>query len=174
MSVTRREFLLSATWTAVASAALPLAATGNNHAASAFDSLDWASVRAQFNLSPDYIHLASFYIASHPRPVREAIEKYRKAIDENPYLVVKQGRFEMATRICEAAVAYSGGKENEYAITPNTTTGLALIYNGLLLKRGQEILTTVHDHYAHHESIRFTTELEFRVNHLPQLEFFPT
>ncbi|AKH37696.1 MULTISPECIES: aminotransferase class V-fold PLP-dependent enzyme [Nitrosomonas] len=158
MSVTRREFLLSATWTAVASAALPLAATGNNHAASAFDSLDWASVRAQFNLSPDYIHLASFYIASHPRPVREAIDKYRKAIDENPYLVVKQGRFEIATRICEAAAAYSGGKANEYAITPNTTTGLALIYNGLLLKRGQEILTTVHDHYAHHESIRFAAE----------------
>ena len=158
MSVTRREFLLSAGWTAVAGAALPLAATGSNHAASAFDSHDWASVRAQFNLSPDYIHLASFYIASHPRPVREAIEKYRKAIDENPYLMVKQGRFEMAARICEAAAAYSGGKAGEYAITPNTTTGLALVYNGLLLKRGQEILTTVHDHYAHHESIRFAAE----------------
>ena len=40
MSVTRREFLLSATWTAVAGAALPLAATGSNHAASTFDSHD--------------------------------------------------------------------------------------------------------------------------------------
>jgi selenocysteine lyase/cysteine desulfurase len=32
--------------------------------------------------------------------------------------------------------------------------GLALVYNGLRLKPGQEILTTTHDHYSHHESIR--------------------
>ncbi|TMB25118.1 MAG: aminotransferase class V-fold PLP-dependent enzyme, partial [Deltaproteobacteria bacterium] len=30
---------------------------------------DWAKVRAQFGLSPDYVHLAGFYIASHPAPV---------------------------------------------------------------------------------------------------------
>jgi selenocysteine lyase/cysteine desulfurase len=64
----------------------------------------------------------------------------------------------MATKVCEAAAAYSGGKAHEYAITPNTTTGLALIYNGLTLKRGQEILTTEHDHYSHHESIRLAAQ----------------
>jgi selenocysteine lyase/cysteine desulfurase len=34
--------------------------------------------------------------------------------------------------------------------------GLALIYHGLTLRKGEEILTTAHDHYAHHESIRLT------------------
>jgi hypothetical protein len=37
-----------------------------------------------------YVHLAGFYIASHPRPVREAIERYRKAIDENSFLTINQ------------------------------------------------------------------------------------
>ncbi len=35
--------------------------------------------------------------------------------------------------------------------------GLALVYHGLNLKKGQEILTTEHDHYAQHESIRLAT-----------------
>ncbi len=158
MSLTRRDFLLSAGWAAIAGAALPSTVQAHNHAASAFKPHDWRSVREQFNLLPDYAHLAAFYISSHPRPVREAIERYGKAIDENPYLTVKEGRYDMATRVCEAAAAYSGGTAGEYAITSNTTTGLALIYNGLMLKRGQEILTTVHDHYSHHESIRLASE----------------
>ncbi|HYS05546.1 MAG TPA: hypothetical protein VEW47_10175 [Candidatus Dormibacteraeota bacterium] len=37
------------------------------------DLQDWSIVRDQFNLSRDCIHLSAFYIASHPRPVREAI-----------------------------------------------------------------------------------------------------
>jgi selenocysteine lyase/cysteine desulfurase len=35
---------------------------------------------------------------------------------------------------------------------------LALIYAGLPLRNGQEILTSVHDHYSHHESIRLAAE----------------
>jgi selenocysteine lyase/cysteine desulfurase len=35
---------------------------------------------------------------------------------------------------------------------------LALIYQGLKLKPDQEILTTTHDHYSHHESIRLAAE----------------
>ncbi len=163
MALTRRGFLLNAGWTAAACAALPSTGNGDSHVPDSFKPHDWRSVRAQFNLSPDYVHLAGFYIVSHPRPVREAIERYRKAIDENPFLTVDRGLFgkpedRMARRVCEAAAAYAGGKPNEFAITPNTTTGLSLIYNGLMLKPGQEILTTEHDHYAHHESIRLAAQ----------------
>jgi len=55
---------------------------------------DWAKVRAQFRLAPDYLHLAGFYIASHPAPVRAVIDAFRQAIDENPFLVVERGMFE--------------------------------------------------------------------------------
>src|SRR5207248_10190664 len=54
--------------------------------------------------------------------------------------------------------AYLGGRPEEIALTPNTTTGLALVYHGLPLKPGDEVLTTTHDHYSHHEAIRFATE----------------
>src|SRR5688572_28894180 len=58
------------------------------------DLSDWNRVRAQFALDPAYAHFASFFIASHPAPVREAIEAYRRAIDRNPFLTVEQGMFE--------------------------------------------------------------------------------
>jgi isopenicillin-N epimerase len=122
----------------------------------------WDAVRRQFDLSPDYVHLSQFFIVSHPRPVREAIERYRHAIDDNPFLVVERGMFEaednLPLRVQEAAAQYVGGKPTDVALVDSTTMGLALVYNGLPLKSGQEVLTTTHDHYVHHESIRLAAE----------------
>ncbi len=42
------------------------------------------AVRAQFPLSPNLIHLARFFLASHPTPVREAIERHRAGFDTDP------------------------------------------------------------------------------------------
>lgn len=124
---------------------------------------DWASVRKQFRLTPEYAHFAGFYIASHPGPVRDAIDAFRKAIDENPFITVEDGLFEgessnLQSRVREAAAAYLGGKPDEVCLTQNTTTGLALVYHGLPLKPGQEVLCTEHDHVVHHEAIRFATD----------------
>src|SRR5438477_9306154 len=124
---------------------------------------DWGSVRAQFRLSKEHANFAGFYIASHPAPVRAAIEAWRLALDEDPFLVVERGMFESEAqnaqrKVREEIAAYLGGKEDEIALTPNTTTGLALVYHGLPLKPGDEVLTTAHDHVSHHESIRLATE----------------
>jgi selenocysteine lyase/cysteine desulfurase len=62
------------------------------------------------------------------------------------------------TRVTAAAAAYLGGKPEEVALTSSTTMGLALIYNGLRLQPGQEILTTTHDHFVHHDAIRLAAD----------------
>ena len=41
---------------------------------------NWDDLRAQFLLSPQLIHLAAFFLASHPTPVREAIERHRAGL----------------------------------------------------------------------------------------------
>jgi len=131
---------------------------------------DWSAVRAQFELAPDWLHFSQFYIVSHPRPVRESIEHYRRMLDANPFTTVEHGMgFEAFTaqqaqedtlpsRVQRAAADYIGGHPDEVALTDSTTQGLALIYNGLKLKPGDEILTTTHDHYVHHEAIRLAAE----------------
>jgi hypothetical protein len=46
--------------------------------------IDWQTVRALFPLAPDWTHLASFLLVSHPRPVAEAIEVFRRKLDADP------------------------------------------------------------------------------------------
>lgn len=124
---------------------------------------DWNVVRQQFDLDPAYTHLGLFFLASHPRPVRAAIESYRRKLDANPFLTVDRGMFEaqennIPLRVATAIGKYIGANAQDIALTQNTTTGLSLIYHGLPLKAGDEVLTTINDHYVHHESIRLSTE----------------
>jgi selenocysteine lyase/cysteine desulfurase len=92
--------------------------------------------------------MAGFLLASHPTPVREAIETYRRGLDENPadYLHEHIERLEGA--VLRAAAEYLGAQPTDIALTDSTTMGLGLLYGGLALREGQEILTTSHDHYS--------------------------
>uniref|UniRef100_A0AAU2V9T0 Aminotransferase class V-fold PLP-dependent enzyme n=1 Tax=Streptomyces sp. NBC_00003 TaxID=2903608 RepID=A0AAU2V9T0_9ACTN len=164
MSLSRRKILAGST---IAASSLALGSAGNAAAQSPaprpFVPHDWKSVRAQFLLRPDLAHLSNFFFASNPTPVRDAITKYRRAFDENPYNFLDDNMFErdedmLWRKVCAAAAEYVGGQPNEIALTSSTTMGLALIYNGLRLKRGQEVLTTTHEFYPHHESIRLAAE----------------
>lgn len=123
------------------------------------DLSDWDRVRAQFSLDPAWMHFASFFIASHPAPVRAAIEGWRRAMDRDPFQVIERGMFEddahnVPLQVCTTIARYLGGRADEVALTRSTTESLALVYHGLPLKAGEEVLATTHDHYSHHESIR--------------------
>jgi isopenicillin-N epimerase len=119
-----------------------------------FDPQSWTSVRTQFDLDPRYLHLASFLLAPHPRPVREAIARHRRELDRNPvdYLHSFGASFDADVR--SAGAKYIGGEPAQIAITDSTTMGLGLVYGGLKLKPGQEIVTTEHDFYSTHEALR--------------------
>jgi isopenicillin-N epimerase len=106
----------------------------------------WEEIKAQFAVDAGLVHMTSFFLAAHPRPVREAIERHRRALDENPvhYLEDNAARFEKSLR--RAAADYFEAGPDDFAITDSTTMGLGLVYGGLVLRDGQEILTTTHDH----------------------------
>src|ERR1700746_185180 len=162
MPLTRRDFLINGSLSLAAGAFSTLVRAEKPNPSAISDFKDWESVRQQFQLSPDYIHLALFFLASHPRPVRQAIDQYREKIDANPFIVVDSAIFEptdenVPLQVCRAIASYIGGDAQDIALTQNTTTGLALLYHGLPLREGDEILTTTHDHYVHHESIRLAT-----------------
>ena len=160
MDVSRRTFLATA-GAVTAGALVPgrLLAAVKKNTPPAPDLSNWAAVKALFPLAHDKANFAGFYIASHPKPVSDAISAYRRALDENPFLQVEHRMFESETanvlaEVCRAAATYMGAKPEEIALTPNTTTGLALVYHGLPLGPGDEILVTEHDHYSHHEAVR--------------------
>jgi selenocysteine lyase/cysteine desulfurase len=53
-----------------------------------------------------------------------------------------------------AAAKYLGIEPKQVALTESTTMGLGLVYHGLQLKPGQEILTTEQDYYVTYEATR--------------------
>jgi selenocysteine lyase/cysteine desulfurase len=122
-------------------------------------SLDsWEAVRAQFSLSPDLIHMAGFFLASHPTPVREAIERHRRGLDADPIGYWLEHEEKQEAAVLKAAADYLGAAPADIALTDSTTMGLGLLYGGLSLTRGQEILTTLHDHYSSDMSVRLRAE----------------
>ena len=165
MPLTRRRLLFNGSLTLAAGAMAPaIAFAADSKKQNATPNLkDWAAIRREFNLSPDFIHLGLFYLTSHPRVVREAIEEYRRRLDINPFITVEHALFEseqenLPLRATRALANYTGTSSDDFALTSNTTMGLALIYHGLPLKAGDEVLTTTHEHYVHHEAIRLATE----------------
>lgn len=142
--------------------AVPLAGTFRIDAASPaskqFDPTDWDSVRDQFPLTRSRVHMASFLLASHPRPVADAIEKHRRGFDEDPVTYWEENFMKGGPSVTAAAAEYLETDPALIGLTDSTTMGLGLVYGGLRLGKGDEILTTPHDHYSTIESLRLRAE----------------
>ena len=145
----RRTFLKQA---GILAASLPLGTSLHVQAASAKAPVDkWAGLRQLFDQDPNYIHFSNFLITSHPRPVREAIERHRAALDRNPGLTMDwdlQEPWKREGQVREWAGRYLQAKPGQIALTGSTTEGLAMIYGGIHVRPDQEILTTEHEHFS--------------------------
>ena len=149
---TRKRFLQGAAATIAATTYSPPALASGQ----LFDPGSWSSVRAQFGLDPRTTNFATFLLAPHPRPVRAAIERHARLLDRDAkrYLDQQEASNSAEQRVRAAAARYLGVDADEIALTDSTTMGLALLYGGLRLPSGTEVLTTSHDFYSTHESLR--------------------
>ena len=119
---------------------------------------NWSEVREQFAIRPDLIDLSALLISSHPRPVREAINRHRQGLDEDPVGYLHSNINENERRVLERAAEYLNTSSGDIAITDSTTMGLGLIYNGIHVALGQEILTTDQNYYSTDEALRLKAE----------------
>lgn len=168
----RREFLKQA---GILAAALPLGASLPNVAGAASPAPvtgnKWAQLQQLFDQDPAYLHFSNFLITSHPRPVREAIARHRAALDKNPGLAMDWDLGVIEQREENVRVwagRYLQADARQIALTGSTTEGLAMIYGGVHVRPDQEILTTVHEHYATHTILALRTERDgTRVRKIP-------
>jgi isopenicillin-N epimerase len=114
---------------------------------------DWAAVRRQFRLERDLVQLGTFLLASHPAPVRKAIERHRRRLDTNPVEYLHEHWAQHEAAVLHAASVYLGARPEDIALTDSTTMGLSLLYAGLDVQAGQELLTTTHDFFVTHEAL---------------------
>ncbi|MGW5852211.1 aminotransferase class V-fold PLP-dependent enzyme [Streptomyces sp. NPDC055254] len=120
--------------------------------------VDWAALRAQFRLEPGWANLALFYMASHPKVVRDAVNHLSAQVDANPLsvptgLALPDGPTGWP-RVREALAVCLGGRAEDIAVTASTSIGLGVFYNGVVTRPGQEFLLTEHDHIAHRTAAR--------------------
>jgi selenocysteine lyase/cysteine desulfurase len=157
----RRTFLKQ---TGLLAASLPFASGLTGHLASASPiaaTEKWQRFRQLFEVDERYIHLANFLIAPHPRPVREAIESYRTELDSNPGLMMdydRQTTWKHEHNVRSWAARYLEVEPGQIALTGSTTQGLSLVYGGIHVGAGQEILTTQHEHTSSYAALQFRTQ----------------
>jgi isopenicillin-N epimerase len=120
--------------------------------------LGWDDVRAQFRVSRSLIHMGGLYLASHPGPVRRAIDRHRRGLDADPVGYLQRNEDSLEAEVLRAAGGYLGARPVDVALTDSTTMGLGLVYGGLSLRAGDEVVTTTHDFFATHEALRLATE----------------
>ncbi|MCW3842278.1 aminotransferase class V-fold PLP-dependent enzyme [Micromonospora yasonensis] len=135
----------------------PPAAAGGAGSASgapAFDPASWESVRAQFALDRSRAHLATFVFAAHPAPVRAAVAAYRDGLDRDAVGYLGANEEQLDKGVLAAAAGHLDTPAEQIALTDSTTMGLGLVYTAVRLGTGDEVLTTEHDFYATHESLR--------------------
>jgi isopenicillin-N epimerase len=141
----RRDFLVRSGLVLGTALGVPGRSAAREKAA---DPKDWAWVRAQFDLlDPKIAHFNGFFLVSHPKSVRAAIEKHRTGLDCNPAGYIREQLGAGEDRVRAAAGEYMGvDGTKEIALTDSTTMGLAVVYSGIKVRPDQEILTSTHDH----------------------------
>jgi selenocysteine lyase/cysteine desulfurase len=158
--LTRRELLAAAAGGVVAGGAVATVLWDTEEVPAAagpaptINPQDLSSVRAQFALTDGVANLSTFYFASHSAAVREAIDRHRAGLDADPLGYVRANQAAQEERVAAAAASYLQTDASQIAFTDSTTMGLGLLYSGLRLAPGDEVLTTEHDFYATHESLR--------------------
>lgn len=165
---TRRRFLTrtgaaaGGVVAATAAGGLPAVATDADTSCSdladpaRFDPSDWASVRDQFALRRDRLHFSAWGLASPPRPVRAAIAEHRDALDADTFAAMGR-EVELDGAVLTAAEKYLRTGFGQVALTDSTTMGLGLVYGGVALQPGDDVLSTEHEFYSSQEALRLAT-----------------
>jgi selenocysteine lyase/cysteine desulfurase len=103
----------------------------------------WSMVREQFPLTKERIYLNNGSLGPSPYSVIDAVQN--KIVDSE--VTSESGHQEaLWTSIKQKAAQILGCLPTEIAYTRNATEGINIVCNGLPLKRGDEVITTSHEH----------------------------
>lgn len=103
----------------------------------------WAEVRARFPLTRRRTYLNTGGLGASPQVAIDAMQAKTNELEE----ISEVGHsHELWSQIKERAGRVLGCAGEEVAYTRNTTEGANIICNGLKLKRGDEVITTTHEH----------------------------
>ena len=103
----------------------------------------WRFVRTQFPLTDERAYLNTGGLGASPYAVIDAV---KAKMDELEKIAETGHSDELWKEVKTAAAELLGCEAGELAFTRNATEGINIVCNGLPLKRGDEMITTTHEH----------------------------
>lgn len=116
--------------------------------ASAKDEKDfWKKIREQFIFPDDYIYFNTGGIGAVPQPVLDMVQKSNIENEQYPKPGHDEARW---LNVKKTIVPFYGPTvvPEELSLVSTATEGINIILNGLMLRPGDEVITTYHEHVA--------------------------
>lgn len=140
----RRRFLQLASAALAATVITPNQLLAGGQAAalplgSSYDEAYWQMLRKHFPLKKELIYLNNGTMGPSPYYVIEQTHKGMMEADA-------EGNYGGWEGTCKKLAAFIGANDDEIALTRNVTEGINIVCNGLLLKAGDEVIVTTHEH----------------------------
>lgn len=107
----------------------------------------WKIVREEFSFPEGYVYLNTGGIGSVPRHVRSLVSDAWFQLESNPTPGHDMNRWN-ALKKDVAILMGPGVDESEIALINSATEGINIILNGLPLEKGDEVITSLHEHPA--------------------------
>lgn len=107
----------------------------------------WKSIREQFTYPADYIYFNTGGIGAAPKAVLGMVESTMLELEKYPRPGHDEIQWQQIKKICSPFFG-PGCEPEELALTNTATEGINIVLNGLLLKPGDEVITSSHEHVA--------------------------
>jgi selenocysteine lyase/cysteine desulfurase len=104
----------------------------------------WKIIRQQFVFPKDYAYLNTGGIGAVPIPVLNSVKTMMDTLEQYPRPGHDHDLWIEIKEKCASLLGISGS--DELALTNSATEGINIILNGLPLKKGDEIITSTHEH----------------------------
>ncbi len=137
---------------AAAASPAPLAGRLARAAAAGDEEFYWKLIRDQFILDPDWIFLNFGGLGSCPLPVLNALTEFTRAEERAP----SAGHDEKPWQDVKAKLARALGRDcgrEDIGLIGGATEGVNVIVQGLPLQKGDEVITSTHEHVAVHSAL---------------------
>ncbi|MGD0583000.1 MAG: aminotransferase class V-fold PLP-dependent enzyme [Bacteroidales bacterium] len=107
----------------------------------------WPAIREEFSFPEGYSYLNTGGIGSVPRHVRSLVSDAWFQLESNPTPGHDMNRWNLIKKEIASFIG-QGVDASEIALISSSTEGINIILNGLPLDKGDEIITSLHEHPA--------------------------
>ncbi|MEO5952338.1 MAG: aminotransferase class V-fold PLP-dependent enzyme, partial [Chloroflexia bacterium] len=107
--------------------------------------LPWPGVADQFLLRPDMAFLNHGSFGACPKPVFDAYQAWQRELEAQPVEFLGRRYDSLLADARSKLGPYVGAEPDNIVFVPNATFGINTIARSLVLKPGDEVLTTDHE-----------------------------